>query len=219
MTQALMPLELVGAKRTGKHAGGHPQKYVLDKPGRRLILARYDGTSKVIDELMQHFPGYPRYIIKKWGRELGLARQKEPRWTEHEITYLEHNLYKKRLGDIAKHLRRTETAVRLKAKRLGMNKTQEGYTMRGLCLGLGIDHHKVEKWLANGWIKARRRGSDRTPEQGGDIWYFSDKAIKDFIRHHPEEIDPRRADWLWLVDILVGGDYGGIGALGSEIAS
>lgn len=34
-------------------------------------------------------------------------------------------------------------------------------------------------------------------------WRFSDRAIYELVRDHPGEIDPRRADWLWLVGILV----------------
>lgn len=211
MTQPLMPLEKVGARRTGIHAGGRRQKYVLDERGRRLILEKYDGTSAAIDELMRYFPGYPRYIIRKWASQLGLARQKEPYWTEEDEAYLERNLHRKSLGDIARYLGRTKTAVRLKAKRLGVNKTQEGYTMRGLLMGLGMtSHHRVHYWIEKGWIKATRRQSERS--ENVDIWLFTDGAIRDFIKNHPQEVDPRRADWLWLVDILVGG----LGSLYSE---
>ncbi|SRR6266704_1098453 len=212
MVQPLMTLEQVGAKRVGIHRGGIQQKYFLSDSQRRILLERYDGRTETIDELMHYFPGYPRHVIRKWGRELGLARQKEPRWTEEDEAYLERNLHRKSLGDIAKHLGRTKTAVHLKAKRIGVNKTQEGYTMRGLCLGLGCDHHKVERWLDRGWIKGKRRQSERTEQQGGDMWLFTDSAIRDLVVNHPLEIDPRRCDWLWMVELL----SGGLGSLREE---
>lgn len=80
--------------------------------------------------------------------------------------------------------------------------------MRGLCLGLGCDHHTVERWLQKGWLKGTKRHTERTR----DMWYFTDQSIRDFVRKHPNEIDPRRADWLWLVDVLVGG----LGELSAE---
>lgn len=202
MVQPLMTIEQIGTKRTGIHSGGRAQKYVLTEHGRRLLLAKYDGSTSSIDELMRYFPGYPRHVIRKWGAQMGLARQKEPRWTEEDEAYLERNLHRKSLADIAKYLKRTQTAVKLKAKRIGVNKTQEGYTMRGLCLGLGCDHHKVEKWLERGWIKGKRRHSERSADV--DIWLFIDSAIRELVVNHPLEIDPRRCDWLWMVELLAG---------------
>lgn len=197
MTQPLMTFEKVGSKRAGSHRGGIRQKYVISDAQRRILLERYDGKTETIDELMRYFPGVPRWCVRKWARDLGLARAKERFWSQEDIEYLEKNLHKKSLGAIAKHLGRTKTAVKLKAKRLSINKTNEGYTMRGLMLGLGMtNHHRVQYWM----------------EQGGDIWLFTDIAIRNLVKNHPEEIDPRRADWLWLVDVLVGG----LGALGGH---
>ncbi len=197
----------VGARRMGSKRGGIPQRYVLDEPGRQLLLARYDGRSETIDDLARRF-GVPRWRIRRWAAELGLARQKEPRWTEDDLHYLEAHLARVGVRELARHLGRTETAVRLKAKRLGTAKGDDGYTMRGLCEGLGVDHHKAERWLAAGWLRGTRRQTERTPQQGGDMWLFTDAAIRALVKHHPGEVDPRRVDWIWLIDVLLGGDFG-----------
>lgn len=212
MVQPLM--EIIGTRRVGIHRGGVRQKYVLDDVGRRLLLEQYNGRTETIDHLMEsHFTplGIPRDKVKTWACQLGLARKKEPRWTTKDLNYVERNLHKKSLGAIAKHLHRTKTAVTIKAKKLGVAKSHEGYTMRGLMVGLGMtNHHRVLFWLEQGWLKGSRRKTERPAER--DIWYFSDRAIRDFVRSHPEEVDPRRADWLWLVDVLLG-DATGIGSL------
>ena len=208
MAQPLIPLKQIGAKRIGSHAGGREQIYFLTDRGRAIILAEYDGTTKVIDDLAARLC-VPRHRIKYWASSLGLTRKKEPCWTDGEERYLETHLHRQSLKDIADSLGRSKVAVRLKAKRIGVNKTQEGYTMRGICLALGCDHHNIEKWMANGWLKGMRRGSERTSVQGGDMWLFLDSDIRDFVRAHPLEIDQRRMDWLWMVDLL----SGGIGAL------
>lgn len=209
MVQELTPFEKIGARR---RSGGIPQKYILDEPGRRLLLAKYDGRSETIDELAQLLC-VPRWKVMRWGRDLGLARQSEPRWSAEDIAYLERHLHKKSLASIAKTLGRTQTAVRLKVKKLGVNKClQEGYTMSALCLAFGCDHHKIKKWIEAGWLKGHRRQTQRLQVQGGDVWLFYDQDIRKLIVDHPQEIDPRRADWLWLVDVLVGG-ANGLGAL------
>ena len=199
--QALMTIDEIGQRRVGAHRGGIAQKWTLDTPRRRLILARYDGRSETITELADCLQ-VPRYVVKKWGRQLGLARQKEARWTDEELDYLEHAHGRVGTAQIARHLGRTQTAVKLKMKRLGLRKSGEGYTMRGLCAGLGCDHHKALKWIENGWLRGARRHSERLDVQGGDMWYFSDAAIRDLVRNHPTEVDQRRVEWIWLVDVL-----------------
>lgn len=202
MPQALMTFEEVGTRRVGRHAGGHRQRWTLTVPMRTLLLARYDGRSETIDELCRRFGNVPRWRVRKWAADLGLARQKEPPWSEGDARYLEANLYRSSVADIARHLGRTQTAVRLKAKRLGLSKSGEGYTQRQLALGLGCDDHKVRRWVDAGWLRGSRRQTERCDAQGGDMWYFSDAAVRAFVRDHPNEVDPRRADWVWLVDVL-----------------
>ena len=204
MVQQLIPIEKIGAKRTGPHKGGIRQKYVLSDQQRRILLERYDGRTETLDELMRYFPGVPRFKVRHWAGEMGLARQKEPFWTEQDEEYLRQYLHKKSLKDIAKHLGRTVVAVKLKAKRLGVNKTQEGYTMHGLCMGLGCDHHTVERWIKKGWLKGRRRQSERE----NDIWLFTDAQVRAFVKEHPQEIDQRRVEWLWFIDVLLSNTHG-----------
>lgn len=194
----------VGASRArlGK-PGGRRQRWVLDDRGRRLLLEGYDGRSETIDRLARQL-GAPRWRVKHWASALGLARQKEPRWSEAERDYLSEHLHRQSVAAIARHLGRSVCAVKLQAKRMGVVKSGEGYTLRALELALGVDHHKIQRWVADGWLRGTRRQTERTDVQGGDMWLFTDAAIRELVRRHPQEIDPRRADWLWLVDVLVG---------------
>src|SRR5690242_19024617 len=117
----------------------------------------------------------------RWARGLGLTRRKEPPWTPEEEDYLQRYIHKTSVAAIAKHLGRTQTAVKSKAMRLGACKTQEVYTMTGLCQGLGCDEKTVKKWIERGWLRGQRRKTERTDVQG-DIWYFSDAAIRELVR-------------------------------------
>lgn len=196
----------IGAKREGQHAGGTKQRYILDDRGRRLIMERYDGRHETVVELT-HLLRVPNWRLHRWAIEMGLAlpRRKQPAWTDVEIHYLEKHMATDSLAAIAAHLGRTKTSVQVKAKRIGVNKQGAEYTLRGLCASLGCDHHKVERWLAKGWLHGVRRGSERTEANGGDMWLFTHANIRRFVTEYPEEIDPRRVDWLWIVDLLTGG--------------
>lgn len=209
MGQELRDMSQVGAKRTGGHRGGIRQKYVLDEPGRNLMKAvygnpQYGSVSQSIDYLVERL-GVPRHVIKNWGQDMGLARIKERNWTPEELAYLE-KYYQKPAGkraaiaDIAKHLGRTITSVRIKAKRMKYHReTGDAYTIRGLADALGCDPHKIQRWIDNKWLYAPR---DKSREDGRRA--IQAHEIRLFILRHPHEVDPRRADWLWLLTILVG---------------
>jgi len=198
----------VGARR--KNAGGEPQKYFLTEEGRALILAHYDSQTETISWLSELLStpeqSVPRWQVRKWAKDLGIARIKEPPWSEAEISYLRNSVRRFGLKKIAKALGRTETSVKIKAKRLGIRKlvTGDGYTMRAVCRGLSVDHHQVERWLTNEWFWGERRESHRQGRQRGDIWYFTSDAIRELVRQHPEEIDLRRVDRDFFIEVLLG---------------
>lgn len=205
--------EQVGTKRNTNDGGVRP-RYILDDRGRQLLLSLYDGTTEKIDEL-ERLLGVPRWKITHWAADLGLAAQRPPHWTVEDEEYLERNLHKKSVAEIANKLGRTKVSIRLKAKRLGVNKAaQEGYTMRGLGIALGCDSKKIRHWVELGWLHGKRRKTERSEIQGGDIWLFTNSDVRNLVVKHPGEIDPRRVDWIWMVDILTGNHYG-LGSLDS----
>lgn len=193
-----IPIEQVGARRV--RSGGSPQKYVLDEPGRRLILAVYDGSRGSISELHRRL-GVPRWVVSKWASQLGLARQRAPRWTQEEIKYLEKHFRSKKISEIAAHLGRSEASVHNRASELGLYKLDgEGYTLTAVCEGMGCHHDTVTRWIKQGWLKASRRHTDRAI---GDPYFVTDKALRDFFRSYPSEFDLRRVDQLWFLSICL----------------
>ena len=200
--------QMVGAPR--KQRGGPTQKYILSAEGRQLILDHYDSQPKTIDWLVEQLspPGQliPRHVVIKWAGQLDIARAKDPPWSKDDERYLRNALHHVGPKAIARTLGRTETAVKIKAKRLDLRKivTGGGFTLRAVCRGLGVDHHQVERWMVNGWFGGTRRDSNRRGKQRGDIWYYTAESIRELVRQHPEEIDRRRVDWTWLIEVLVG---------------
>ena len=183
---------------------GKPVKYVRTEWHERVLRARYDCRSATIDEIERLFR-VPRWVVRKWAQQMGLARTKERRWTEEDEEYLRIWLPKAHIVTIARRLRRTETAVALKARRLDLTKSDEGYTLRQLCVALGeTNHHKIRAWVESGALKACRRLTRRQPQQGGDMWLFTDEALRAFFRRCPMEIDLRRVDQLWFMGIALG---------------
>lgn len=170
------------------------KKYTLDEHGRRMILERYDSSTKRITEL-QRALGVPRDAIHKWAHDLGVTRRSSRRWRAKEIAYLEQHTTKSPV-DIAEHLGRPKSAVQAKMRMLGLD-VSDGYSLLDIKDGLGCSHATSVEWVKRGWLRGTRRVFDPT------TWNFTDAQIRDFIRKHPEEIDLRRVDQLWFLDVCL----------------
>lgn len=193
----------VGSKRSPN------QKYFLSDSGREILIKHYNGEHETTQMLVRCL-GVPRHVIYRWARELGIKQRKTRTWTKEEIFYLESKLHIVSMDDLCTCLDRTEASIIQKAQQLGLSKMHEGYTMNALAAGFGVHYDTVERWVEKGWLKGKRRQTRRTYK--GDIWYFSDANVREFVKRHPEHVDPRKADWLWLVDVLCGG----LGELGGD---
>jgi hypothetical protein len=79
------------------------------------------------------------------------------------------------------------------------------YSANSLAQALGIDPHAVTRWIKSGHLKAKFRGTARTAQQNGDIYLIHEKDVRRFILEHPTEIDLRRVDQLWFLDVLTNG--------------
>lgn len=175
------------------------KKYFFNEASDQLIRERYDSCTGTIDWLSQRL-GFPRWTIKRRAQTLGLARTKEKPWSEKEISYLEANLHRLSLTVLARKLGRSVTGVALKAKRLGIRKSGEGYTARSLAQAFGVDDHKIVRWVELGLIRASTRDSERPR----DMYLIPDQEVKRFVSTYPNELDLRRVDQLWFIDLLAG---------------
>ncbi len=198
--------KLVGAKRLT--TAGKNQKYFLDDYGRQIIISGYsvnEPPASIAKKLQ-----IPKWKVSEWAVQLGVSRHSSRKWTEKEIAYLKRNFYKKDIDYLAVRLRRPANAVRIQAYRLGLAE-DNGYNKDQVGQGLGVNKKTVDKWIEKGWLKGRKKGDSLS-----DRWVFVDKDIRNFIITHPDEINPKKMDWLWVVDILAG--EVGIGELGGKKA-
>lgn len=175
------------------------QKYVLDDQTRYLMMCVYDGRSDTLDMLQKRLPGVPRKKICQWASQLGLT-QPQRDWTSEEDRYLTVHYSLMSIQDIANKLDRSKHAVEMRVLRLGISRTEEGYTLGDLQTAFGCSPQTIRQWIKAGWLAGRKRKTTQ-PDPQHAIWYFSDSSIRKFILNHPFDI-PHRVDIAWLIDII-----------------
>jgi hypothetical protein len=144
----------------------------------------------------------PQWAVNRRAVALGLARPKDRPWSPDEEERLDKYYWRTSVKALAKRLGRSVTAIRLKAKRLGLRKHEEGYTACSLAQALGVDPHWVAARIQDGKLKAVHRKTERTPAQGGDSWLITEEAVVAFVREYPYEIDLRKVNGLWFMDLV-----------------
>lgn len=155
----------------------------------------------------------PRWKITRYAITQGwIAKQKkEPDWSERELRILSGSAHlsperiQKNLR--AAGFRRTTTGIVLKRKRMRFLQNLNGYSSRSVAECFGVDDHVVTRWIKLGFLRAKRRGTMRTPQQGGDIWYIKERWIRKFLIEYLPEIDFRKIDKYWVVDLLASGEH------------
>ncbi len=171
---------------------------IADDLLRRMYDPMVRGRSQEIADRLN----VPRWAVNHRAGELGLSRPKDRPWSPEEGAYLEANFHRVSIKAMALKLGRSPTAVKLKAKRLDLRKYDEGYTGSSLAQALGVDPHWVLSRIRSGKLRASHRGTDRTPEQGGDSWFITDEAVIDYLANHPYDVELRKVDSLWFMDLI-----------------
>jgi hypothetical protein len=152
-------------RRTQARSAATASEILLEVPGGAAppcdayLKAHYfGGLNRRFQVLtrMVRMTGLPRWYIKRQAARLGLTMKMDRRsWTEAELDCLENLVGRVSSATIAKRLRRPESSIVNKLKRLGTSRrVGDGYTMRELELCLGEDHHKIAAWIKNGWLVA-----------------------------------------------------------------
>lgn len=142
-----------------------------DEEIRYVYRERGTGRGEVA-KLAQRL-GMPRWRVSRRAREIGayLPRIKEPPWSERELAILERNAHK-HPETIARILKRngfvrSATAVLLKRKRQRLLQNLGGWPACEVAQCFGVDTKVITSWITRGYLKATRRGTQRTAAQGG----------------------------------------------------
>ena len=183
-------------------------KYLWRAEYDAYLKANYFGGLNRRFQVLNHMvrlTGLPRWYIKRQAARLGLTLHMDRRpWTASEMNLLEKLAGRISSATIAKRLRRPESSVVNKLKRIGTSRrVRNGYTMRDLELCFGEDHNKINQWIKNGWLRDRLQGTRRHDGNGNDIHRIREKDILTFIRQYPQEINLGKVDQTWFLDLVL----------------
>ncbi len=192
-----------GVKLTGREALAH-----LDNQITHLYQQKTErGAVKAFCQ--RH--GVPRHRVRLRALALGVAQsmRKEPPWSQEEIDLLEMHYFRTAPSVSALFRRhgfsRTAGAVANKRKRLQFRlEDSEVYTARRLASVMGVNAKVITRWIEKGWLRARRKGTDRKKVQGRDMYQIPRYEIARFIRDNVAMVDICKTDKFWLVDLLAG---------------
>ena len=209
-TDSLRPVRRFDASRCYVQSR---RKYIftdqIDQLIRETYLNHRDAKARPGIQLLAKKVGIPHWALKKRARELGLARTKEVPWSEPELETLARYAWMSderiRLKLKAAGYSRTVTGIHLKLKRMRFKHDGSFYSAYSLAQALGIDSHAVTRWIKSGHLKAELRGTARTEQQNGDIYLIHEKDVRRFILEHPTDIDLRKVDQLWFLDLITNG--------------
>lgn len=156
--------------------------------------------------------GIPKWKVSKYAASHGFLktmRKKDPNWTKEEVRILQknaHNSPEVIQKKLKKHgFSRTVCGIFQKRKAMRMLRNLEGQCARSLAECLGVEEHFVTRMIKCGNLKAIRRKMNRKESQGGNPYLIIDKDVKEFIINNLDQIDLRKVDKYWFVDLLVNG--------------
>ena len=179
----------------------YPASDWIDAQIKKLYAAG-DGQRGAVADLAKRL-GRPRNWVSNRAIKLGLIRPRfrQPPWSAAELAILEEcealtpQAAQKRL--LRAGFKRTASAIVVKRHRLGMRVSEDPdvFTARGLASALGVESHKVLRWIRGGRLKAKRRD---------DTWLIRRRDVRAFLIQHLADWDHRRCEQLWLVETLAG---------------
>lgn len=182
-----------------------------DKDAR--ITALYTGTRGVGDVVaLARELGVPRWYISKRATELGLVvPHRSDFWSQEELDLLEatsHMLPECARRRFAKTgFKRSASAIKLRRRMDQVKASDNGYhSARQVAQLLGVDDKTVARWISAG-LRAKRRGTARTPEQGGDPYWIQEKDLRAYAIAHPLRIDLAKipaASRPWFIGVIAG---------------
>jgi hypothetical protein len=194
------------------HSVAHKWKYrptaQIDERIREAYLGLRMGDRSALKTLAWQI-GWTRSAVCKRGAELGLARAKERVWLDREerilarFGHLAPTGIQRKLAEAG--FARSVSAIQIKVNRDRIKRNLAGYSACQLADALGVEAKKVLRWIQQGVLKAERRGTERLPQQGGDIWWISDASVRRFVIRFPGEIDLARVEKIWFLSLLTNG--------------
>jgi hypothetical protein len=172
------------------------RKYVWTPEMDAQLVRAYRVASNKTDltrrlrELMRSFQ-FPRHILQNRAGALGLHSRPQILWTDDEIEMLREWSGTLSLTQMARKLRRTESAVKNKLFTLDLGcAVLEGFSQNELAHLFGVHHNKVGRWVARGWLFVN------------DQNLIPHASVEAFIWKHMDEYRFAACEEWWLKTML-----------------
>ena len=135
-------------------------------------------------------------------------RWNERYWVAREDRYLEENYDRLTEKQLAGRLKRSKNSIHVRMTRLGLSRrNRDGwYTMKEVCEILGVDHHRIQRWIDDNILVASYHHGHRPQKNGSGYWHIQRCDLVKFIRKYPQELIGRNVDIIQIVEILAGLD-------------
>lgn len=191
---------------------GRVRAYAWTPERDKILRDHYDGKKGTAQRIARLL-GWPRWVISKRAAALGLTQPKDYKpWRAAEVEFLLTHVNARTVRWIAKRLKRTETSVVMRIKRMGLSRQVDTgtYTARQVAEGFGIDGHVVERWIRQQLLAAKRAalGNNGGPAPS---WQITPAAVREFVKRNPLSFDIRKVDQVWFLDA--------IGVVSGEVAA
>lgn len=186
-----------------------PAKWIITAEKSEQIRKAYlgDTGNGQIGALSRRI-GIPRWKISRYAITMGWTakHRKEPIWSGEELRILERHAHRTP-ENIAKKLKkagfsRTYAGIVIKRKRMRFLQNLKGQSAWSLAKCFGVDVHFILRAIRDGRLRAKRRGTARVEANGGDMWFIKDKWVRRYVLENVHEIDFRKVDKYWVVDLL-----------------
>lgn len=185
------------------------KKHFIDSKHDEKIRKVYMGTTGNGEvKALASWLGIPRQTLTCYAVKKGWVQKaiRSPKWTPEEDAALEkYSRYC--VEKIAVKMRhdgydRTISAIGIRLRRKKLLSNLDGYSANTLAECLGIDAKGVTRLIKANKLRAERRGTNRTPCQGGDEWWIKPRYVRNYLLDYIAEVDMRKIDRFWFVDIL-----------------
>lgn len=173
---------------------------------REIVRRDYRHTIASRQELATRL-GVSPFGIAGQVATMGIARRDDRRpWSPKEKEVLAELIHRYCPRRVAKLMHRSLNSVVVKSKRLGESRLiRDGwFTKAEVCQILGMGHKWVQRRIDSGSLVASYHSEHGPSQNGGCTWHIEEKALKDFLRRYPEELNGRNVDLIMVVDILAG---------------
>lgn len=174
----------------------------------KLKLIFQHKTRAERNEALHHFAQELRVKVATLSvraSRLGFSRNLR-NWSEEEVTLVQrYSRYsiatiKGLLGKAG--FERTERAITERIRKL--NLAPISYTLTEVAIGFGVDRWTVRNWIKTGLLKSKSAKLNRN-----DRHVITVGSLRNFIINHPFNFELKKADFIWLTDILTKGRVGG----------